>query len=60
MKKTYCDICKKEIKIFEISFTVNIQSSELRPHSKNRYIPEVCESCTDTIKNFMEGIENEK
>lgn len=59
MRKTFCDICGKEIEGFANNYTVKIDS-ELSPNDYNRFFKDVCKSCANSIVIHINELKKER
>lgn len=59
MRKTFCDICGKEIEGFANNYTVKIDS-ELSSNDYNRFFKDVCQNCTNSIVTHINELKKER
>lgn len=56
MKRVFCDICNKEIKFHNSTWTVWMNNTEGNIERKhNARYDEICEECIKSIHNVIEG-----
>ena len=58
MRKTFCDVCGKEIIFSRKPYKVNI-SSDVIPNAYNYVAQDVCEDCANSIYHYIKGLQKE-